>query len=392
MAATTDGSSVAPASAPDWEKWLPFCKQLPKVELHAHLNGSIRDATIRELADKRGPKGLLAEDAHTLTSKGDRSLADCFKLFDVIHQLTTEHDTITRITREVVADFAADSVVYLELRTTPKHRPEVGMTKQSYVEAVLAGLMDAKIATNDDPPQPPSSQKAEMLEDTREATSRSNGAKAATFDERRTGIIVGLILSIDRRESGEAALETVQLAHSLRHRGVVGIDLSGNPTVGSWATFLPALQWARAYGLPLTLHCGEVPNAEEVRAMLAFRPERVGHVCCLAEPEWQQLLDAKIPVEACLTSNIKTESISSFAAHHFALLYKDDHPVAICTDDSGVFSTSLSQEYAIVAASFGLTADHVFSVARHSVEYIFASESVKQKLRRTFVRGQTHKQ
>ena len=64
-----------------------------------------------------------------------------------------------------------------------------------------------------------------------------------------------------------AALETVALATELRRRGVVGIDLSGNPTLGAFATWQPALAAARAAGLPLTLHCGEVDNADEARTL-----------------------------------------------------------------------------------------------------------------------------
>lgn len=70
--------------------------------------------------------------------------------------------------------------------------------------------------------------------------------------------MVRLLLSIDRRESREAALQTVALAAELQDQGVVGVDLSGNPTLGSWESWEPALREARRLGLKLTIHAGEV--------------------------------------------------------------------------------------------------------------------------------------
>ena len=127
--------------------WLPRCRALPKAELHAHINGCVRDATIkcgpsalrtlhpaaalnaahyvvaaRELAAAQGHAGVSQQAQRLLSLRGERTLADCFALFDVIHALTTRHDVVQRVTREAVQDFADDGVLYLELRTTPKAR------------------------------------------------------------------------------------------------------------------------------------------------------------------------------------------------------------------------------------------------------------------------------
>eukprot|EP00850_Spirogloea_muscicola_P001660 SM000006S19425 [mRNA] locus=s6:588855:599099:- [translate_table: standard] len=351
-----------------YKEWLPYCKALPKIELHAHLNGSIRDSTIRDLAS-RCPEPFAA-DAHKLTKRGDRSLAECFKLFDLIHKLTTNHEIITRIAQEVVEDFAADNVIYLEIRTTPKSSPERQITKKSYIEAVLAGLHCGISSTS--------------------SSERSSSTEVGHEDmlgmprETKMGIRVQLLLSIDRRESADAAMETVRLADEYRDRGVAGVDLSGNPSVGNWSTFLPALLWAREHRLPVTLHCGEVPNAEEVKAMLAFKPERIGHVCCLEEAEWAALLTSNIPVEICLTSNIMTDSVSTYSSHHFVDMYKVDHPTIICTDDCGVFSTYLSREFALAAAAFDLNKQDLKELALRSVNYVFAPSSIKQQLHLEF--------
>ncbi|XP_020227616.1 adenosine deaminase-like protein isoform X2 [Cajanus cajan] len=279
---------------------MEWCESMPKIELHAHLNGSIRDSTLLELARALGDKGVIdfSQVEHVIL-KNDRSLSEVFKLFDLIHIVTTDHSSITRITKEVVEDFASENVVYLELRTTPK----------------------------------------------------------------------------------------VMLALEMRQFGVVGIDLSGNPAVGDWITYLPALRFAREQGLYVTLHCGEVSNSKEIHDMLDFLPQRIGHACFFEEEHWKRLKSSNIPVEICLTSNIRTLSVPTIDAHHFADLYKAKHPLVLCTDDSGVFSTSLSNEYKIAADSFGLGRKQMFELSKNAVEFTFADNVVKEDLRKTFNSG-----
>ncbi|KAI3765196.1 hypothetical protein L2E82_15224 [Cichorium intybus] len=347
----------------DKSKVMNWWVSMPKVELHAHLNGSIRNSTLLELARELGEKGTIVfSDFEHVIRKNDRSLREVFKLFDLIHIVTTDHKTITRITKEVVEDFAAENVVYLELRTTPKRNDSIGMNKRSYMEAVVEGLRSVN-----------------SLEIN---FSSYDVEKCSGTNEKK--IFVRLLLSIDRRESTQAAMETVNLALEMRDVGVVGIDLSGNPTIGEWATFFPALKFAREQGLEVTLHCGEVPNSVEIQSMLDFLPGRIGHACCFQDEEWKKLKLSKIPVEICLTSNIRTESISSMDVHHFAELYKASHPIVLCTDDSGVFSTNLSNEYALVSSTFGLGRMELFELARKAVDFIYAGEGVKMELIKVF--------
>ncbi|KAF4372513.1 hypothetical protein CsatB_012761 [Cannabis sativa] len=350
---------------------------IPKVELHAHLNGSARDSTLFELARGLGDKGVIAfSDVEHVIMKSERTLHEVFKLFDLIHILTTDHKIITRITKEVVEDFASDNVVYLELRTTPKKNDSIGMTKLSYMEAVIDGLkavtaVDVDFMPRDGDGDAGSGMDPVLKSDTCNGTERKK-------------IYIRLLLSIDRRETTEAAMETVKLALEMRHLGVVGIDLSGNPIVGEWSTFLPALKFAREQGLCITLHCGEVPNPTEIRSMLDFMPQRIGHACCFEEEEWKKLKSFNIPVEICLTSNIRTNTISSLDVHHFAELYEEKHPLSLCTDDVGVFSTSLSGEYKLAASAFGLGKKELFQLAKNAVEFVFADNLVKRDLREMF--------
>ncbi|PNH12271.1 Adenosine deaminase-like protein, partial [Tetrabaena socialis] len=425
---------------------LRVCQRLPKVELHAHLNGSVRPETIRDILEERSRAGeavpVTQEQLSQIVVCGTpddlgpalplvpqpppeaaagRSLADCFLLFDVIHAITTTHAAIRRIAAEVVHDFAGDAVVYLELRTTPKARPEYGMTKASYTEAVLQGIEQALLdlgppgapASGDAapsgralaqpitdasqpckaavaPPQLDGASPSIEAAESEARTARLSGAGGCTggaggLQGRDTlgagaGMLVKLLLSIDRREGVEAAMETVQLAVSLRGRGVVGVDLSGDPSVGSWAAWEGALTAAREAGLRITLHAGEVYSPQETAAMLAFRPDRLGHCCCLDAALGRQLRASGIPLELCLTSNVLTQSVPSYPEHHFAELYGAGHPVVLCTDDSGVFGTTLSREYAIAAMAFNLQVVELQQLARKSVAYTFANEEEKQRL------------
>ncbi|XP_047069969.1 N6-mAMP deaminase-like [Lolium rigidum] len=357
---------------------MEWCVSLPKVELHAHLNGSVRNSTLLELAKQLGDKGLIVfEDFKDVITKNSRSLPECFKLFDLFHILTTDHETVTRITKEVVGDFAAESVVYLEIRTTPKNNEGKGMTKRSYMNAVIKGLKaveDVDVVLFDSNLR---------TDETLSPTPMSDLAG----DMKKKKIYVRLLLSIDRRETTSAALDTVNLAMEMKDQGVVGIDLSGNPVVGEWETYLPALEHAKELGIPITIHCGEVPNRKEIQAVLDFCPQRLGHVCCLNDEEWKKLKSSMIPVEICLTSNVMTGGTPSLELHHFADLYNAKHPLSLCTDDSGLFSTSLSNEYYLVASTFGLSKAELFRLAQGALEFVFADDEVKKSLRVMFERA-----
>ncbi|XP_037307848.1 adenosine deaminase-like protein [Pungitius pungitius] len=329
-----------------------FYRELPKVELHAHLNGSVSFDTIEKLISRK--PHLNIEHGMTAIGKGQqRTLEECFQVFKVIHQLVDSEEDILMVATDVIREFAADGVKYLELRSTPREEKRTGLTKKGYIESVIKAIKHCK----------------------------SEGVD----------IDVRFLVAIDRRNGTEVAMETVKLAEEFMQSTdglVLGLDLSGDPTVGHGKDLLPALQRAKDFGLKLSLHLSEVPSQqEESNLLLDLPPDRIGHGTFL-HPEMggsQSLVDkvvaSNIPLELCLTSNVKGKTVPCYSKHHFKYWYQMGHPSIVCTDDKGVFSTNLSQEYQLAATTFGLSHEAIWKLSQQAIDCIFAPDTVKRQLK-----------
>ncbi|XP_014298641.1 adenosine deaminase-like protein [Microplitis demolitor] len=324
-----------------------FCKKLPKLELHAHLNGSVSPKTIRKLCELKN-KNFNEELSRIDTSM---SLKECFKIFDIVHTLTDTTDALFITTCDVISEFHNDNVIYLEIRSTPKY-VEGKMNKNEYIETIIKAIEHSK----------------KLLPE----------------------IIVKFLVSVNRRNGFEDAEENVKLAidyYKKYPEYVVGIDLSGDPTEGD--AYLNLFKNARNIGLKIAAHCAEVPNEKEIMDILEFKPDRLGH-CTNIHPNLKgshklfgKLIESKIPVELCLTSNLKCETIKSLSEHQFLYLYEANHPICLATDDKGVFDTTLSQEYKLAADYYNLTKDNLKQLVISSVDYAFVSKEEKIKLLNT---------
>lgn len=330
-----------------------FLRALPKIELHAHLNGSVRDATLRALLAERGVADVDdARRAMMLESINapSRTLSDCFVIFDAIHRVTTTAAATERIASEAVQDFAAQQCVYLELRTTPKCTAD--LSKRDYVRAVLRGI--------------------------------ALGLAATAGDD--DAIDVGLLLSINRAtDSAADARECVELAREFRDAGacVYGVELSGNPAKGDVSLFADAMAEAHRLALGVSIHIGEVADRDaELLALLDMRPHRLGHAVFLSEAARALVLARRIPIEICLTSNVLTDSVASYGEHHMREYAQLGHPIVLCTDDCGVFATTLTREYELAAAHLGVGAAQFCELARAAPQCIIgAPESVRERVR-----------
>ena len=274
-----------------------FTKNLPKVELHAHLTGSITPRCLHEIWTQRrstDPNMTLQDPLEAMSKEKSWDIMTFFPLFSkYIYELCSTPASITHSTNAVLHDFREDGVAYLELRTTPRSSPS--MSKDDYVTTVLSCI--------------------EKFPD-------------------RSDMPTYLILSIDRRNTPEEAMGVIDLAIKFSSRGVVGVDLCGDPSKGNVSIFKEAFQKAKLHGLKITLHFAEIPASSsllELNTLLSFGPDRLGHVIHVPDAIKNQIKDKNIGIELCVSCNVQAKlTEGGVADHHFISWIKTECPVILC--------------------------------------------------------------
>lgn len=235
----------------------------------------------------RFPPGVAQSTSHAQLS--------FFPLFSkYIYTLCNDRSSLIYSTTSVLQDFQADGVVYLELRTTPRAIPSENVTKEEYVEIILNCIT---------------------------AFNSSSSMKT------------NLILSIDRRNDLPTALHVVDLALKYRNKGVVGIDLCGDPAVGEVSIFQPAFEKATTHGLKITIHFAEAPQSstsEELWTLLSYQPDRIGHVINVPEDVKEEIVKRRLGLELCLSCNVHAKMITgTYGDHHFGWWRETGCPIAL---------------------------------------------------------------
>jgi len=326
---------------------------LPKIELHEHLDGSLRISTILELATQNQVR-LPAQDYEGLKQilvPGPSSLEIYLRAFAVTVSVLQTAPALQRVARETVEDWHADGVVYGEVRFAPELHTAAGLRKEEAVEAVLKGLEE--------------------------------GTKA-------TGVEARLILASMR--SAPPTLDVVQLVKTYRHNGVVAFDIAGAEAPFPPSLHRQAYEFAAENYLNTTCHAGEVTGPAYIReALLACRSLRIGHGTQLLQ-EWSGgrfpgegtlsawIRDRHIPLELCVTSNLQTKASATAQSHPLDAFRKAGIAVTVCTDNRLVSDTSLSRELELAASTWNWTADQLRQVRLNALEAAFCTPALKSRL------------
>ena len=340
-------------------------QEMPKVDLHRHLEGSIRLETIAEIVREASlplPQDIEALRRVVQVVDGDpKNPRHFLSKFTSIRQIFRSPEIIQRITVEAVEDAARDHVRYLELRFTPAALAQSGVFN---LEDVTQWVIDA-------------------------------AAEAASAQ----GIEVGLIVSVNRHESLELAEEAARVAADHIQHGVVGLDLAGDEVEFPAQPFQSILTNAKQAGLGLTIHAGEWTGAETVRHAIAeLGADRIGHgIRVLEDPQVTSLATERgIPFEVSIGSNYLTGVIASLDAHPLPQMIQAGLRTVLTTDDPSIFGTTLSREYQHAVDHLGLSLEALKGLTLTAAQASFLDPGrmgqLETELVDTFWRHQAHAQ
>lgn len=320
---------------------------LPKTDLHVHLDGSIRPATLFELArEQREPLPVDSVDAlATYMHVTDaRNLVDYLARFvTTLSVLQTAH-AIERVSYEIVEDAAAENVRYMEVRFSPWLNTRKGLTMHQVVEAALRGFQraDAEFGT----------------------TTRT-------------------ILCALRNTETSTSIEIARVAVDFKHNGVVAFDLAGPEKGHPPAAHRDAFKIAADANLPVTIHAGEAFGPESIhQAIHDCGARRIGHGTRLAEdPElFAYVNDFRIPIEICLTSNVQTRVSESYETHPLRRFFDAGLVLSLNTDNRLMSGTTMTEEFLRAHEHLGFTWTELCAIAVMGFESAFLQHGERTRL------------
>ncbi len=326
-------------------------RRMPKVLLHEHLDGGLRPATVLELAAEAGYDELPESDPEALSRSFHRgaargSLPEYLEGFRHTIAVMQTAPALERVAYEALEDLAADGVVYAELRFAPHFHTQRGLGLEGVMTAVLRGLERAK----------------------------------RDFD-----VNYGLIVCAMRNEEEELSIRLAELAVAFRKQGCVGFDLAGEEAGHPANHHLRAFQLAKRMNFSITIHAGESFGPESIWQALQYcGAHRIGHGVRLIEDIVlhegqvisigtlaQYVLDQRIPLEICLSSNVHTGAAPSFEEHPFPHFYRQGYRVTLNTDNRLMSDTSMTKEYALAVEHYGLGFDDLEKLSINAMKSAF---------------------
>jgi adenosine deaminase/aminodeoxyfutalosine deaminase len=300
-----------------------FIHQLKKAELHVHLEGSVDPETLLELDPALGGDELRA-----LYDYSD--FLGFLRSYKWINLRLTQPEHFALITRRLLGRLERENVLYAELNLSVG----VWLWRELEFEPHFAAI---------------------------------------AAEAERSPVRVRFIFDAVRQFGVEAGLEVARLAAAHQSQGVLGFGIGGDEAKGPAKEFQSVFAWAKGQGLRLAPHAGEVVGPQSVWDALECGAERIGHgIRSIEDPVLvRHLAGHRIPLEVCISSNVRTGAVASLREHPVRRLFDAGVPVTLNTDDPPMFGTTLEREYQLAATEFGFNREELRMVADNGFNFAF---------------------
>ena len=320
---------------------------LPKAELHLHLEGTVDPVSLSELSRRHNTPLPTENNRYNIEGSGDfLSEADVRRLYsyDNFMGFMTAFKAVTERLR------TPEDYELITYRLMQKLKQQNVVHAEVYVSVGVVHWRGQQFGP--------------IFEGMERGRRRG---------EQEFGVSLYWIFDAVRHFGVEAAEKVFDLAAEYQDRNVVGIGLGGIESKGPAESFKELFRKAAGRGLRLTAHAGETAGPESVWGALNIGAERIGHGLSIArDPELVEVLARKqIPIEVCITSNVRTGVCSDLRQHPLRMLFDNGLMVTLHTDDPEMFQTTLNHEYELARQEFGFSDDHLRELARNSVEASF---------------------
>ncbi|MCR1949952.1 adenosine deaminase [Clostridium sp. DSM 100503] len=321
---------------------------LPKIELHCHLDGSLRVETVIELAKKENilldsydydyVKNLLtiAEDCN--------SLDEYLKRFDLPNEVLQTKENLRRASYELLEDAAKENIKYIEVRFAPIFHTKKGLALEEIIESVIDGIKDA---------------------------------------ENKYDIKGNVIISCIRGLDLNHVYESIRAGEKYLGKGVVAIDLASSEKEDFAYEYIEAMKIAKEKGFRITIHAGETGFGKNVRDSInLLGAERIGHGVFIYNDEeaYNLVKENGITLEMCPKSNVDTKAVNSYEDHPIYKYHKDNIKVNLSTDNRTVSNINLNEETSKLIETFKVNLDEYKEIYINSVNAAFCDDETKAML------------
>ncbi len=310
-------------------------ENMPKVELHVHLDGSLDIDLAKRLSlldDDEIISNMIAKDKCI-------DLNDYLTKFSFPCSLMQSKNNLIKVAEALGKNFEKENVIYAEVRFAPLKHTLEGLSLDDVVTSVIEGFSNCKIKVN-------------------------------------------LILCMMRNDTFSDNLKVVDLAEKYLGNGVVALDLAGAEALYPTADFAELFSIVKSKNIPFTIHAGEADGISSINAAIDIGTMRIGHgIRCLEDNETVNLIKEKeILLEVCPTSNVQTNVVDKISNHPIGKLKDMGIKVCINTDNRTVSNTTLSKEYKLLQDELGFTFDDLVKCNVNAINGSFLSKEEKRYL------------